>query len=311
MNSKISQKTIELAKIVFVDVKKRYISAEAKFLEPLWVEKYNVIKADSWPDCHRYEDFDNLDIIFQQECITLHNFSPDIWMQSIIDEAEFVCDITKNSDHTNYHLLRHIELIEGKKVIDFASHTGGNSFFCYNHGSSYVQGVEIREECVEIARSIQQESSIPDSKMNFLVGDIHNYELVKQLCLDKDTVLLCGIMYHIHDHVDILTAICQPSVKHVVIETAEASAIMKSAEPMIWWKYEHTSNILAGHYENKDIIPIGYPNLSWFNLIMKKLGFEIVNSTERSQITHHSESEEFREYRSVHVYKRIDNKNAR
>ena len=44
---------------------------------------------------------------------------------------------------------------------------------------------------------------------------------------------------------------------------------------------------------------------------MKKLGFEIINSAERSQITHHSGSEEFRESQSVHVlYKRIDNKNT-
>ena len=65
------------------------------------------------------------------------------------------------------------------------------------------------------------------------------------------------------------------------------------------------------YYKNKDIISIGYPNLSWFNLIMKKLGFEIINSAERSQITHHSGSEEFRESQSVHVlYKRIDNKNT-
>lgn len=301
----LSQKFIEYTHQLLEDCKNKSILAEKTKLESLWVGKYNLLKDSTWPNCFQYSDFYNLDVVIQKELVEFHNFSPEIWFESLTLNTKHSYDITTKSSISHQILMDHVDVIKNKTIIDFACHTGEYSFYCHDQGCKFVQGIEIRPEAVEIARGRQIEYGILNHKIKFDIGDIHNYSAVKNLCADKDTVLLCGIMYHVHDHLEILQAVCQPSVQYIVIETLEHPSIMDIDQPLVWWGQEHTAIWTSGFYQNQDMISIGIPNLSWFKFIMSTLQFDLVDSARHIENTHYSRAQEFNQHRSIQIYKRV------
>jgi len=288
-----------------------HISNEKQILESSFVQKYNEIKDSSWPIIQTYNDFYNLPKALITECREHHNFCPDIWFKDIEADAYWHSKTrleTEISSYDSYELdwiLQHKEIFQNQNVIDFACHTGHMSFFCLEQGAKKVLGVDVRQSHVDAAKGVQEILKISNEVLEFKVADLHDYSNTARLCQDKDTVLLFGIMYHVHDHVNILNAVLQPSVKHVIIEVGNATSIVDLPEPLIHWKLETTEKHDAGSDSfGKKVIPIGYGNLSWYKYIMAYFDFDLIDHANGIFYNHHSRKKEFEEIRSTYIFKR-------
>lgn len=306
----LSNSTIELIDSTRESITEKYVEMEMKFLESTWEKQYNIIKDESWPECNTYKDFEYLPDNIKEECITLHQFSPEFWIDSITKEMNAKYQNFKNGLLFNgyYRPLfdEYPEIIKGKKIIDFACNFGYWSIFCSMQNCLDIIGVDVRLENIKIAKAIQQDLNISKKSLHFAQSDIHNYRQVKDLCFDRETVFLLGIMYHVHDHYNILKSVCGSTVKNIVIETNEAPEIIDLPEPLIHWKYESTVDLLMGVDEGQDTILVGFPNTSWFDLAMKGQGFERVAVKRAVRYSSsYLKTEQFKQIRSAYLYKKI------
>jgi SAM-dependent methyltransferase len=270
----------------------------------LWREKYNKIKDESWPECNTMESFYNLPEHIQKECHDIHQFSPSIWKQKIYDDA--VIEFKFPPSTIQQRIIKdNLDYIINKDIVDFACNTGGYGFAAINVGANSVVGFDIRDDNLKLAEAIKIFYNIADDKLKFLKLDIHDYNKITNLCQNKHTALVPGIMYHVYDHYQILLSIAKANVDTIIIETAEADSITNSIEPLVWWRVENTFERIAGWSENFKKIPVGYPNESWFKMILNELQYECLGKTQHRMSTSKHNSDEFTHGRTVYVFQKI------
>jgi len=239
-----------------------------------WQDSYNLIRGENWPNCNSPNEFNLLPKEIQEECINIHKFSPTQWLD--IDYNNFQ---PNQFDYSIHDLVRYqkivldnLDIISNKKIIDFAGHCGFLAFICLENNASEVITTNVRKNNIEIANKSANAFNL-ENKFNCIYSDIHDYQNNTKLTLDKDTVLLSGIMYHVHDHYEILESITQAGPKNIIIETAEITDITKSEKSLIFWNHEKDDSNFDGHFKGLDIIPVGFPNPSWFKLILESMGY--------------------------------------
>ena len=113
---------------------------------------------------------------------------------------------------TEILLARNRNLIEGKKVLDLASHDGRFSYACVQLGAKSVTGVEGRQELVDFAKQ-----NVPEG--TFVCADLFNY-LADAKPGDFDTILCFGVFYHTMRQDEMLAQFRRLSPDTVIIDTA-------------------------------------------------------------------------------------------
>jgi hypothetical protein len=302
-------KTYEELEKLFKDITQpmvnRLIEFNYKKNLPLWLEKYKIIKDNSWPECNNYDDFNSLPDSIKLECIEVHRFSPEIWKQSITNDAvmnfQVETSIAKNQKFINDNL----NFIVDKHIVDFCCRYGAYSFSCWKNGAKSITGFDIRDDNLIIANAVKEYYNAPSDKIKFIKLDIHNYSEVTKICRNKDTALVNGIMYHVYDHYQILSAITESGIPTIIIETGENSDIANSTDPLIWWRIEETFEDRAGWAYNLDRIPVGYPNFAWFKMIMSELGYNSISTHNMVISQSRSNPQEFTQTRSTYVFEKI------
>jgi hypothetical protein len=264
-----------------------------------WIETYDLIKGDNWPVCTNFEDFDMLPDWVQQECTHQHKFNPTIWYKTIQDSM-------KQYDYPNIDdqcidrfekiILDNLEYITNKHIIDFSAYLGHLSFICAKNKSISVKATDIRKENISIINKSIEKFSV--GNITAELADIHDYTNNTLMCSEVDTVLLCGIMYHVHDHYCILESITNASPQCIIIEVVENKSIMAVDAPLIYWTTENTEDVLAGWYNEEQTILVGYPNTAWFVLACQQLGYHRI-STKQYDFKYQFKDDEVR---SVHVF---------
>ena len=305
----LSESTLSSIRSVYAPLRKQYIDFYLNAQESAWAQSYNVIKDSSWPECNGYKDFDLLPDYIKIECADIHQFSPEILKQAITSDADRFFQIG-NEYVLDQELLevlnQNLDIIQNKKIIDIGCNFGHWSIFAHHNHCSNVLGVDIRKENIDIASLLQQQLEIPNTKMKFDLCDVHQHDRISQLCVDRDTVFLLGVMYHVHDHYDILKSLCQSNVKNIVIMNRESTEIIDSDMPLIWWKYEPTFELLAGFYENQTKALVGYPHPAWIDLTMNELGFSKKSYKRYHKFTStQQEIEKFKQFTSIFLYERV------
>lgn len=244
-----------------------------------WKQSYNIIKADHWPDCNSIEDFYSLPLDIQRECEQVHKFSPDIWFDNNLTFESF----TKSADWTydildlirvKHLILDNVNSIAGKNVIDFSTHTGAVSGLCLYHAASHVTFTEVRDQFLQLANERMKLMGFESDQYKSYLADIHDYQTNTKLCTDQDTVILSGIIYHVHDHFSILESILQARPESIIIETCHYGPIADNSDPLIYWMSEETEkNTCNAYYNDRPVAIVGFPNLSWFKFTMKFFGY--------------------------------------
>jgi hypothetical protein len=113
-------------------------------------------------------------------------------------------------------------VIQGKRILDLASHDGRWSFAAIKSGASNLVGIEARDHLVQAARTNLRECGIPETSFRFILGNV--FENIDQLEPHSiDTVFCLGFFYHIANHMLLLSKIARLKPKHLILDTAIAS----------------------------------------------------------------------------------------
>lgn len=173
-------------------------------------------------------------------------------------------------DHIIGKQLQHIK---NKKVLDVACHLGYISLFCLHNNASYVTGTNVRDFELSIAREVTEVAGY--SNCNFVYSDIYNLTEFASHCDNHDTVLLCGILYHVNNHYEILQTVAKSRAQTLIIETELSDTIDIGRNAIINWTRETTVDSTNGYEKNKNITFIGSPNQKWIEQALHSLGFSI------------------------------------
>ena len=117
-------------------------------------------------------------------------------------------------------LLDNVDIIKNKTIIDFACFLGFTSFSCLHLGASHVTATNIIKHQLDIADELMQSAEFTDYKL--ILADIHDTESNTKICNKVDTVILAGIMYHLHDHYRVLESILSAQPDNIIIDPPRA-----------------------------------------------------------------------------------------
>jgi 2-polyprenyl-3-methyl-5-hydroxy-6-metoxy-1,4-benzoquinol methylase len=132
----LNQSTSDLILKTVLPIKEKYISDKLSEQEINWVDTFNhTIKSSSWPTISGYDDFKNLPEYIKKECIHHHNFSDELFRQSIQKDANKLFDRLSELN-VNPDMLaivnNYVDLIKGKNIIDIGCNYGHWSLIAAN-----------------------------------------------------------------------------------------------------------------------------------------------------------------------------------
>ena len=106
-----------------------------------------------------------------------------------------------------------MDLFEGARVLDIASHDGRWSTAALACGAKSVVGVEARPELVDHAVANLEALRPGPGRFRFIVGDVH--EVLRSEDLDVDVVLCLGFLYHTLRFNELLNGIHRTGAHHL------------------------------------------------------------------------------------------------
>ena len=172
------------------------------------------------------------------------------------------------------HIIgKQIQYIKNKRVLDVACHLGYTSLFCLHNDASYVTGTNVRDFELDIAREITSLAGY--SNCNFVWSDIYNLSEFANQCDNHDTVLLCGILYHLNNHYEVLQTVANSRAQTLILETDLSNAIDVGMQPIVHWKDELVTESTNGYEKNKNKTFVGIPNQRWIECALRRVGFTI------------------------------------
>jgi protein-L-isoaspartate O-methyltransferase len=112
-------------------------------------------------------------------------------------------------------IARNAHLLNGKTVLDIASHDGRWSFAVLKAGAAHVVGVEPRQELIDNANETFECYGVDPACYTFRRGDV--FDLLSGEAFD--IVLCLGFFYHTIRHAELLDLIERTGARLVVIDT--------------------------------------------------------------------------------------------
>ena len=165
-----------------------------------------------------------------------------------------------------------LDIFEGARVLDIASHDGRWSFAALQAGAASVVGVEGRPELVDNANATFEHYGVDPARYRFVAGDLF-HALAKEP--GKFDVVLClGFLYHTLRYNELFARIRQFSPKHLIIDTQVA----KGQHSVIRLRVEHAaaqSNAIADDYSHDGHVLTGRPTVNGLEMMASAYGFEL------------------------------------
>jgi SAM-dependent methyltransferase len=111
---------------------------------------------------------------------------------------------------------RHRHLLEGATVLDLASHDGRFTLAALDAGASHVVGVDIDDQLVARAHANMKEYGVAPDRYEFVLRDMfQHFDDLEEF----DVVFCFGIMYHINNHMQLLSNIAGVQPKWLIVDT--------------------------------------------------------------------------------------------
>jgi len=155
-----------------------------------------------------------------------------------------------------------VDIIKGKRVVDFACHLGYIGLFCLHNQAQFVTGTNVRQNCLNIADEICFRAGY--NNYSFVNSNIYDYAKTTELCNNADTAILAGIFYHLHDHYGVIESITRSTVKNIIIETTN----IETDKPVVEWRVIKESDVSGFSGVSVDLHYEGKPSDKWIEDIM-------------------------------------------
>jgi hypothetical protein len=125
------------------------------------------------------------------------------------------------------------DLIRGASILDLASHDGRFSFAALQNGASRVVGIEYEPHMVQKSHENMEFYGVPRHQYDFVLGDMFEHISKVERC---DIVFCFGILYHINDHMLLLSQLAEFEPRTLIIDTnisLMAPAVIEVRNPLV------------------------------------------------------------------------------
>lgn len=140
------------------------------------------------------------------------------------------------------------DCFEGKTVLDLASHNGRWTYAAIKAGTSYILGIEGRQELIDTG--LAEFARFPRESYDFARGDVYDMSAIAEgyRRTQFDTILCLGLYYHVADHYLLFRKMRSLNPSNIIIDTP----LIKSDVPSIRYGIEESadkSNAIAEHQD--------------------------------------------------------------
>ncbi|MGH3335950.1 MAG: class I SAM-dependent methyltransferase [Nocardioides sp.] len=200
-------------------------------------------------------------------------------VSGFFDQFPRFYESSETATHEGRLNLRHqamfgdnLDIFEGARVLDIASHDGRWSFAALRAGAASVVGVEGRPELVDNANETFEQYDVDPARYRFVAGDLF-HSLAKEPG-EFDVVLCLGFLYHTLRYNELFARIRQFNPKHLIIDTQVAlgqhlGIRLRVEEAAV------QSNAIADDYSHDGRVLTGRPTANGLELMASVYGFEL------------------------------------
>lgn len=195
------------------------------------------------------------------------------------DEFPRFFETSETSSHPGRLNLRHqamfgdnLDVFDGARVLDIASHDGRWSFAALRAGAASVVGIEGRPELVANANETFEHYGVDPSRYRFVAGDV--FHALAEEHGEFDVVLCLGFLYHTLRYNELFALIRRLNPRHLIIDTQVA----QGEHSVIRLRVEHAvlqSNSIADDFSHEGRVLTGRPTLKGLEVMVDAYGFEL------------------------------------
>jgi SAM-dependent methyltransferase len=165
-----------------------------------------------------------------------------------------------------------LDILEGARVLDIASHDGRWSFAALQAGAASVVGFEGRPELIDNANETFETYGVDPTRYRFVVGDL--FRTLAEESGEFDVVLCLGFLYHTLRYNELFARIRRFNPKYLVIDTQVA----RGEHWVVRLRVEDadfTSNAIADDFSYGGRVLTGRPTVNGLEAMTSAYGFEL------------------------------------
>jgi SAM-dependent methyltransferase len=191
-------------------------------------------------------------------------------------------DTSETAAHPLRLKLRHraiirdnLEIFDGARVLDIASHDGRWSFAAQHAGAAHTTGIEARAELVDNAVCNFEHYGIPADQFRFVQGDVVDVLSAPDHGIKADVVMCLGFLYHTIRYPEIFMGIRSVKPEYLLVDTA----VWPSDQNVIKIYTENVeiqSQAAGGALAFDGRMLVGRPSAPALEFMLKSYGFEVV-----------------------------------
>lgn len=156
------------------------------------------------------------------------------------------------------------------RMLDLGCHTGYFSYIAKYLGARSVHGVNARAYPIEVANFAYQE--LGQDNYKFDQGNIEDFDFLKSVCKDKDTLILTLVLEHMRNPYAIMEIISNSDIKNLMLESTVFS---DEGEPAVKYYRQTTESPFTVFDGDKKEAFGSIPNVAWFDSILYHFGWKI------------------------------------
>jgi hypothetical protein len=174
-----------------------------------------------------------------------------------------------------HHLIieQNQSLLEGKSVVDFASHDGRWSFAALKAGAKAVYGIEPRKRLVDNANATFAQYRIPDGAYKFVRRDgYRELDRLERTGQKFDTAMVLGFLYHTARQYEVILRLARLGCSAIIVDTRVLRNVKE--QPIIRLALENTKAEGSLFSAGKPVDLAGIPSLPAVHLMLKAAGYQ-------------------------------------
>ena len=165
------------------------------------------------------------------------------------------------------------KIIQGKRILDIASHDGRWTFAALKAGANHVIGIEIVSSAVQLAIKNMKMHPEFQGKYEFIVANIDE-EIMKFKEEKFDTIFCFGYLYHTLNQMQLIKEFKRLNPEHIIFDTH----VSTSEKPVIELKKMQLKNPNAPigkiNVKLNNQILEGWPSKSALELMLEQIGYD-------------------------------------
>jgi protein-L-isoaspartate O-methyltransferase len=179
-------------------------------------------------------------------------------------------DITRLNLRHEAIITENLDVIEGARVLDLASHDGRWTFAAVKAGAEHVIGVEAREQLVTTATQTFDDAGIDPARYQLVAGDM--FRVLAEEQFEVDVVMCLGFLYHTLRYNELFHQIASTGARHLIID----STVSTRTKPIIELKHDkstHESAAAVDDFTHGLHVLVGLPSVTAIEYLAASYGF--------------------------------------